>query len=251
MIALKGIEKSFGGNKVLRGIDLAVNTGEVVCVLGPSGSGKTTMLRAINFLAPADRGEITVDDLTVDAAGASKADIMKIRRATAMVFQHCNLFVNRTAVENVMEGLIVVQKMKKSDAYEKSAACLEKVRMGDKIKSYPNQLSGGQQQRVAIARALALNPKAILFDEPTSSLDPELVSEVLAVMKDIASEGMTMIVVTHEMGFARDAADRVVFMDDGVKIEEGSPEDIFNNPKEPRTIRFLSRAEKDVGFAVL
>jgi len=240
MIELRGIEKSFGKNKVLRGIDLTVKTGEVVCVLGPSGSGKTTMLRTINFLAPADRGEITIDALTVDAANAAKEDIMRIRRSSAMVFQHCNLFVNRNAVENVMEGLIVVQRMKKKDAYDKSVLCLEKVRMLDKIESYPNQLSGGQQQRVAIARALALNPKVILFDEPTSSLDPELVNEVLAVMKDIASEGMTMIVVTHEMGFARNVADHVVFMEDGLKVEEGEPEVIFEHPRQARTLQFLN-----------
>jgi L-cystine transport system ATP-binding protein len=240
MITLKGIEKSFDGTGVLHGIDLTVNKGTVVCVLGPSGSGKTTMLRTINFLAPADKGTITIDELTVESATAKKDDIMRIRRSTAMVFQHCNLFVNRNAIENVMEGLMVVQKMKKKDAYEKSAFFLEKVRMQDKLKQYPNQLSGGQQQRVAIARALALNPKVILFDEPTSSLDPELVGEVLAVMKDIASDGMTMIVVTHEMGFARDVANNVVFMDNGVKVEEGPPAEIFSNPKEERTKRFLN-----------
>jgi L-cystine transport system ATP-binding protein len=241
MITLKNIEKSFDGTSVLRGIDLTVKKGTVVCVLGPSGSGKTTMLRTINFLAPADSGSITIDGLTVDAANARKDEIMKIRRSTAMVFQHCNLFVNRNAVENVMEGLIVVQKMKRKEAYEKSVFFLEKVRMGDKLTQYPNQLSGGQQQRVAIARALALNPKVILFDEPTSSLDPELVGEVLAVMKDIAGEGMTMVVVTHEMGFAQEVANNVVFMDNGVKVEEGLPRDIFTNPSEERTRRFINR----------
>jgi L-cystine transport system ATP-binding protein len=242
MITLRGIEKSFGTAEVLHGIDLTVPTGTVVCVLGPSGSGKTTLLRAINFLTPADKGEIVMDDLTVDIAKAMKEDIMKIRRVTAMVFQQCNLFVNRNAVENVMEGLMIVQKMKKKEARERSLFFLEKVRMLDKIDSYPNQLSGGQQQRVAIARALALNPKVILFDEPTSSLDPELVGEVLAVMKDIAADGMTMVVVTHEMGFARDVANHVVFMDNGVTVEEGPPNEIFGSPREERTARFLSRA---------
>jgi L-cystine transport system ATP-binding protein len=241
VIALEGIEKSFKNNKVLFGIDLAVQKGDVVCILGPSGSGKTTLLRTVNFLAPADKGRITIDGMTVDAAQVKKDDIINIRRSTAMVFQQCNLFVNRNAVENVMEGLVVVQKMKKKEAYDKSVFFLEKVRLIDKVNDYPNQLSGGQQQRVAIARALALNPKVILFDEPTSSLDPELVGEVLSVMKDIAAEGMTMIVVTHEMGFARDVSDHVVFMDKGVIVEEGAPADIFNNPKEERTIKFLSR----------
>jgi L-cystine transport system ATP-binding protein len=241
MITLKNIAKTFNGTSVLRGIDLTVEKGTVVCVLGPSGSGKTTMLRTINFLAPADSGSITIDGLTVDAASARKDEIMQIRRSTAMVFQHCILFVNLNAVENVMEGLIVVQKMKRKEAYEKSAFFLEKVRMGDKLTQYPNQLSGGQQQRVAIARALALNPKVILFDEPTSSLDPELVGEVLAVMKDIAAEGMTMVVVTHEMGFAQEVANHVVFMDNGVKVEEGPPRDIFTNPREERTRRFINR----------
>jgi L-cystine transport system ATP-binding protein len=242
VIALRTIHKSFRGNAVLHGIDLDVKKAEVVCILGPSGSGKTTLLRTVNFLAPADKGRITIDNLTADAASAKKEDIMKIRRATAMVFQHCNLFVNRTAVENVMEGLMVVQKMKKKEAYEKSAFFLEKVKMHGKFKQYPSQLSGGQQQRVAIARALALNPKVILFDEPTSSLDPELVGEVLSVMKDIAAEGMTMMVVTHEMGFARDVANRVVFIDEGVKIEEGTPSEVFDHPKEERTIKFLGQA---------
>ena len=208
-------------------------------MLGPSGSGKTTMLRAINFLEPADKGTIQLDDMTVDVSNVTRADIRNFRRSTAMVFQHMNLFINRTAIGNVMEGLIVVQKMSKKEAYEKSLFFLEKVRMLDKIDQYPNQISGGQQQRVAIARALALNPKVLLFDEPTSSLDPELVGEVLGVMRDIAGEGMTMIVVTHEMGFARDVSHRVIFMDEGVVAEEGPPEQIFTNPKEARTAQFL------------
>ena len=240
MINLTGIHKSFKQNHVLRGIDIDVNKGDVVCILGPSGSGKTTLLRAVNFLEPADKGIITVGDLRVDCEKASRADIMGLRRATAMVFQHCNLFVNRTAIENVMESLIVVQKMKKKEAYDISLRYLQKVRMEEKINQYPNQLSGGQQQRVAIARALAINPQVLLFDEPTSSLDPELVGEVLSVMKDIATEGITMLVVTHEMGFAREVASHVIFMDGGVIVEQGPPAELFANPKEERTARFLS-----------
>jgi L-cystine transport system ATP-binding protein len=241
MIKLRGLCKSFKDNHVLRGIDLTVKKGDVICILGPSGSGKTTLLRAVNFLEPADDGFIMIDDISVDCKKAAKHDIMRLRRATAMVFQQCNLFINRTAIENVMEGLIVVQKMKKKDAYEIALHFLKKVHLEDKINQYPIQLSGGQRQRVGIARALALNPKVILFDEPTSSLDPELVGEVLTVMKEIAAEGMTMVVVTHEMGFARDVASHVVFIDDGAVVEEGHPSDIFSNPKEERTIRFFNR----------
>jgi L-cystine transport system ATP-binding protein len=241
MIILEGIEKSFGKFKVLRNINIRVNKCEVVCVLGPSGSGKTTMLRAINFLEPADKGIITIDDLSVDVTKATQADIRNFRCITAMVFQQSNIFINRTAIGNVMEGLVVVQKMNKKEAYDKALFYLEKVHMQDKINSYPNQLSGGQQQRVGIARALALNPKVLLFDEPTSSLDPELVNEVLSVMREIAQEGITMIVVTHEMSFARDVANWVVFMDDGLVVEKGKPDDIFDNPREERTKKFIKK----------
>jgi ABC-type polar amino acid transport system ATPase subunit len=246
MITLKGIHKSFKSNYVLRGIDLTVQKGSVVCLLGPSGSGKTTLLRAVNFLEPADKGHIRVDDIEVDCQKATKEDIMRLRRATAMVFQQCNLFINRTAIENVMESLVVVQGMKKKNAREIAMSYLLKVHLEDKVNHYPNQLSGGQQQRVAIARALAINPKVLLFDEPTSSLDPELVNEVLAVMKEIARDGMTMIVVTHEMNFARDVASHVVFIDKGKTVEEGSAEDIFDNPKEERTVRFLSGSQHNL-----
>jgi len=242
MLKMEGLYKSFGELEVLRGIDINVNKGQVVCVLGPSGSGKTTMLRAINFLEPADKGIISIDDLSVDVAKATKLDIRNLRMATAMVFQQSNIFINRTAIGNVMEGLTVVQKMPKKEAYDRSLYFLEKVRMLDKIDAYPNQLSGGQQQRVGIARALALNPKVLLFDEPTSSLDPELVNEVLSVMRDIAEEGITMIVVTHEMGFAQNVANHVVFMDEGLVVEEGPPAQIFENPQEERTRQFLSNS---------
>jgi L-cystine transport system ATP-binding protein len=240
MMTLKGIHKSFKDNHVLRGMDLTVKKGDVVCLLGPSGSGKTTLLRTVNFLEPADKGFITVDDTKVDCEKASKQDIMSLRRATAMVFQHCHLFINRTAIENVMEGLTIVQKIKKKEAHDIALHYLQKVRMEDKADQYPNKLSGGQQQRVGIARALALNPKVILFDEPTSSLDPELVGEVLTVMKEIATEGKTMLVVTHEMNFAREVANHVVFIDNGNIVEEGPPFEIFDNPREERTMRFLS-----------
>ncbi|MCL2498017.1 MAG: amino acid ABC transporter ATP-binding protein, partial [Symbiobacteriaceae bacterium] len=206
MIALEGIYKAYGNRPVLRGIDLQVSQGQVVVVIGPSGSGKTTLLRTINFLAPADKGILRLGDRVVDVTKATKSDIMAIRRSTAMVFQSFNLFVNKTALENVLEGLVVVKKLPLREAREISLHYMERVGLSGKEDSYPNQLSGGQQQRVGIARALALQPQAILFDEPTSSLDPELVGEVLAVMKSIAAEGMTMLVVTHEMSFARDVA---------------------------------------------
>jgi len=240
MITLTGIEKAFNNQPVLRGIDLAVNKGQVVVIIGPSGSGKTTLLRAINFLAPADKGTVQVDDIRVDVEKADKKEIMAIRRSTAMVFQHFNLFVNKTALENVMEGLLVVKKLHQKEAQDISRHFLERVDLADKMDNYPNRLSGGQQQRVAIARALALQPKAILFDEPTSSLDPELVGDVLAVMKSIAAEGMTMLVVTHEMGFAKEVAHHAMFMDQGVVVEQGLPLELFTHPQEERTQRFLA-----------
>ncbi|MCL2548092.1 MAG: amino acid ABC transporter ATP-binding protein [Symbiobacteriaceae bacterium] len=240
MIELRGIFKSYSNRPVLKGIDLEVEQGQVVVIIGPSGSGKTTLLRTINFLAPADRGLIRIGEIQVDATKAHKADIMAIRRSTAMVFQSFNLFVNKTALENVMEGPLVVRKLPKGEAREMSLHYMERVGLAGKEDSYPNQLSGGQQQRVGIARALAMEPKAILFDEPTSSLDPELVGEVLAVMKSIAAEGMTMLVVTHEMSFARDVAHHTIFMDQGQIVEQGSPQQLFSNPQEERTQRFLA-----------
>ncbi|MDP4145112.1 MAG: amino acid ABC transporter ATP-binding protein [Bacillota bacterium] len=241
MIEIKGINKKFGKNEVLKGVDLKIDKGEVVVILGPSGSGKTTLLRCINFLEKADDGELTVGKKKVNFKHVNKKDILDIRRQTAMVFQGYNLFNNKTALENVMEGLVIARKVPKKEAEETSKKLLDKVGLSDKYNFYPSQLSGGQQQRVGIARALALNPEVILFDEPTSALDPELVGEVLSVMKNVAKEGITMLVVTHEMSFASDIASRVIFMDGGVVVEEGAPEDIFSNPKEERTRQFLKR----------
>ncbi len=241
MIEIRGIHKKFGKNEVLKGVDIKVDKGEVVVILGPSGSGKTTLLRCINFLEKADEGELTVGQKIVHLKNATKKDILDIRRQTAMVFQGYNLFNNKTALENVMEGLIIARKIPRSEAEEISKKTLDKVGLKDKYNFYPSQLSGGQQQRVGIARAVVLNPEVILFDEPTSALDPELVGEVLSVMKDIAKEGITMIVVTHEMSFASDIANRVIFMDGGVIVEEGYPKEIFLKPKEERTKQFLKR----------
>lgn len=241
MIEIKNIHKKFGKNEVLKGASIKVNKGEVVVILGPSGSGKTTLLRCINFLEKADQGELSIGETNVNFKNATKKEIHKIRRQTAMVFQSYNLFQNKTAIENVMEGLVIARKVPKREAEEVSKKLLDKVGLADKYNYYPVQLSGGQQQRVGIARALALNPEAILFDEPTSALDPELVGEVLSVMKQVAKEGMTMVVVTHEMSFAKDIASRVIFMEGGVVVEEGTPKDIFTNPKEERTKQFLKR----------
>lgn len=241
MIRLTGIRKSFGKDEVLRGIDLEVDKGEVVAVIGPSGSGKTTLLRCINFLERPDAGEIRVSGLSVDCARPSKKDIHALRRKTAMVFQQYNLFRHKTALENVMEGPVVVRKLPKEEARERGVRLLEKVGLGDKLDAYPSRLSGGQQQRVGIARALAMDPEVMLLDEPTSALDPELVGEVLAVIRQIAKEGITMIIVTHELGFAREVASRVVFMDGGVVVEEGAPAELFEKPREERTKQFLKR----------
>lgn len=241
MISLKNIHKTYGDNHVLRGVDLTVKKGGVVVILGPSGSGKTTLLRCINFLEHADDGMIGIDGYIKHLKGISKKDIYEIRQKTAMVFQHYNLFKNKTVLENVMEGLVIVQKKSKDDAREIALTLLEKVGLADKVDAYPSQISGGQQQRVGIARALALEPEVILFDEPTSALDPELVGEVLDIIRKVANEGITMIVVTHEIGFARDVADRVIFMDDGVILEEGKPEFILTAPKHDRTKEFLKR----------
>ena len=225
---------------VLRGVDLTVEKGDVVAILGPSGSGKTTLLRCLNFLETADAGKLTFDGETFDLAHADRASIARLRRKTAFVFQNYNLFRNKTALQNVTEGLIVARRMPKAEADAVGMKMLEKVGLADRADYYPRQLSGGQQQRVAIARALASGPEIIYFDEPTSALDPELTGEVLAVMRQLAQEGMTMLVVTHEMGFAREISDRVLFICDGVIKEEGTPEQIFTCPHEPSTIKFLS-----------
>lgn len=241
MIELNHVKKSFGRLDVLRDVSLKVEDGEVVVILGPSGSGKTTLLRCINFLDRADAGTMRMDEKEVDLKKASKKEILNIRRRTAFVFQNYGLFSHKTVLQNVMEGLVVVQKKSHEEAQKVASEVLEWVGVLDKKDCYPSQLSGGQQQRVGIARALALKPEVILFDEPTSALDPELVGETLSVIKKVAKTGITMIVVTHEMSFAEDVADKVVFMDGGVVVEEGSPREIFRNPKEERTKKFLSR----------
>lgn len=250
MIKLTQIRKSFGRNEVLKGIDLTVKKGEVVAILGPSGSGKTTLLRCINYLEKPNDGQISIDDFSVNCKRPEKKDIHTLRQKSAMVFQQYNLFKHKTAVENVMEGLVIVKKIPKDEARKKSVELLEKVGLGNKLDAYPSELSGGQQQRVGIARALALNPEVILFDEPTSALDPELVGEVLGVIRKIAREGITMIIVTHEMGFAQDVASHVVFMDGGVIVEEGKPNEIFNDPKEERTKQFLKRITPEGVYSI-
>ncbi|OLS35286.1 amino acid ABC transporter ATP-binding protein [Bacillus sp. MRMR6] len=241
MISIKGLYKQFGKLEVLKGIDIEVGKGKVVVIIGPSGSGKTTMLRCLNVLETPTKGLVSIDDQRLDfSQGVSKKSISSFRRLTGMVFQSYNLFPHKTAIQNVMEGPVVVKNEDKESARKKAMALLEKVGLDDKVDFYPSQLSGGQQQRVGIARALAMEPKVMLFDEPTSALDPELVGEVLKVMKDLAGDGMTMIVVTHEMRFAREAADEVIFMDQGVIVERNKSEEIFTNPKEKRTRMFLN-----------
>jgi L-cystine transport system ATP-binding protein len=241
MISIKGLYKQFGQLEVLKGIDLEVEKGKVVVVIGPSGSGKTTMLRCLNVLEIPTNGIISIEGQSLDfSKPVAKKNISTFRRLTGMVFQNYNLFPHKTALENVMEGPVVVKGENKETARKKAQSLLEKVGLGDKVDNYPAQLSGGQQQRVGIARALAMEPEVMLFDEPTSALDPELVGEVLKVMKDLAAEGMTMIVVTHEMRFAREAADEVIFMDQGVVVERDKPEVIFTQPKEERTRKFLN-----------
>ena len=239
MIRYENVHKYFGPVEVLKGIDFEIGTGEVVCILGPSGSGKTTLLRCTNFLEIPTKGRITVGNVTIDAEKHTKKEIKALRQLSTMVFQNYNLFRNKTALENVVLSLNVVQKKSKDEAREIAERYLNVVGMGDRMDYYPSQLSGGQQQRVGIARALALQPHAILFDEPTAALDPELVGEVLNVMKDVAKTGITMAVVTHEMGFAREVADRVVFMDGGVVVEQGPPAQVLDHPQHQRTQQFL------------
>lgn len=240
MLEVIGLQKSFGNSEVLKGIDFSVNKGEVVAIIGPSGSGKTTLLRCISFLEKADAGILKLAGQEYNLSSASKKDIKNLRMNMGFVFQSFNLFANMTVLENVMEGLVVARKVPKEKAKEISLKMLDKVGMLAKAPYYPGQLSGGQQQRVSIARAIALSPDIILFDEATSALDPELTVEVLEVMKKLAKEGTTMVVVTHEMSFAREAASRVVFMESGIIVEEGTAEEIFTNPKEERTKSFIS-----------
>lgn len=239
MLEIKNIRKAFDGQEILKGVDIKVNKGDVVTILGPSGSGKTTLLRCINFLEKADEGTMMFDQELLKLDSVNKKDMAKIRRKTAFVFQNYNLFRNKTALQNVTEGLIIARKVPKSQAVEIGKKALDKVGLSDRYDYYPSQLSGGQQQRVGIARAIATEPELILFDEPTSALDPELIGEVLEVMKKLASEGMTMLVVTHEMNFARNVSTKVIFMDRGVVVEENTPKEFFDSPREERTKQFL------------
>lgn len=249
MIKITHLKKAFGKQEVLKDVSFQIEKGQVVTILGPSGSGKTTFLRCINFLEKADEGQLIFDDSIIDLKKVTKKEILNIRRRTAFVFQNYGLFSHKTALQNVMEGLIVVQKLPKDEARKKAESALQWVGMLDKKDYYPSQLSGGQQQRVGIARAVALKPEVILLDEPTSALDPELVGETLSVIKRVAKKGITMIIVTHEMSFAEEVSDKVVFMDGGVVVEEGSPEEIFLSPKEKRTQEFLSRViQKDMYY---
>ena len=241
LLLISHVKKSFGTLEVLKDISIDVYKGDVVSILGPSGSGKTTLLRCVNFLERADYGSISLDDKTIDLKTATKEQASEIQRKTGFVFQNYNLFANKTILENVMEGLVTVKKFKKSDAEAMSREILKKVGLEERCDFYPAQLSGGQQQRAGIARALILDPDVILFDEPTSALDLELVGEVLNTIKAVAQTGITMIVVTHEIAFAREVASRVVFMEGGVVVEEGKPEEILVAPKHPSTQRFLKR----------
>lgn len=237
-ISVTGLKKSFGTNHVLKGIDLKVQEGEVVCVIGPSGSGKSTLLRCLNRLEDITEGTVIVDEMDINDR---RTDINKVRENIGMVFQHFNLFPNMTVLKNIMFAPVELNKLKTEEARAAALKLLDRVGLTDKADAYPASLSGGQKQRVAIARALAMNPDIMLFDEPTSALDPEMVGEVLGVMKDLAREGMTMVIVTHEMGFAREVAHRVIFMDGGYIVEEGSPEQVFGSPKHERTISFLDK----------
>lgn len=237
-VKVKGLKKSFGSNEVLKGIDLHVNSGEVVCIIGPSGSGKSTLLRCLNRLEEINGGEVNVNGVNISA---KETDINSVRKNIGMVFQHFNLFPHLSVKENITLAPVELDVLSKDEADKKALDLLNQVGLDDKADAYPNSLSGGQKQRVAIARALAMDPDIMLFDEPTSALDPEMVGDVLNVMKDLAAQGMTMVVVTHEMGFAREVGDRVIFMDGGFVVEEDLPSVLFSNPKEERTKSFLDK----------
>ncbi|MGR5559182.1 amino acid ABC transporter ATP-binding protein [Vibrio fortis] len=241
MIKLENIHKQFGETEVLKGIDLEIQQGEIIVIIGSSGTGKSTLLRCVNFLEHADQGSIAIDDIKVDVKNHTKAEVLALRRKTGFVFQNYALFAHQTAKQNIAEGLITVRGWKKQQAYEKAQQILDDIGLGDKADSYPAALSGGQQQRVGIGRAMALQPELLLFDEPTSALDPEWVGEVLNLMKKLANQHQTMLVVTHEMQFAREVADRVIFMADGHIVEQGSPQDIFGNPQDPKLKKFLNK----------
>ncbi len=236
-IKITGLKKNFGDLNVLKGIDLTVAEKEVVVIIGPSGSGKSTLLRCINYLERPTAGSVVFDDIPLNG----EANINEVRKEIGMVFQRFNLFPHMTVLENLVLAPVKVRKLPRSEAEQLARTFLEKVGLAEKADSYPEALSGGQQQRVAIARALCMKPKAMLFDEPTSALDPEMINEVLDVMRNLAQDGMTMVIVTHEMGFAREVGDRVLFVDDGRIVEEGTPEQVFNHPQESRTQSFLSK----------
>ncbi len=238
MLKVKTLKKNFGNNEVLKGIDESIEKGEVVCVIGPSGSGKSTFLRCLNLLEEPTSGDVFFDEKKINS---KNVDINEIRQKLGMVFQNFNLFPHKSVLENITIAPLEVLKMNKKDAAKRGEELLEKVGLADKRDAYPNSLSGGQKQRVAIARALAMEPEVMLFDEPTSALDPEMVGEVLSVIKGLANRGMTMVIVTHEMGFAREVADRIIFMDEGYIVEEGVPAELFDNPKEDRVKNFLSK----------
>ncbi len=244
-LEVKNLHKRYENREVLKGINFTVNDGDVVAVLGPSGSGKTTILRCINFLEKANEGELIFDGEKYDLSKITKKEIKRLRMKTAFVFQNYNLFLNKTVLENVTLGLIHARGVSRKDAEEKAVSVLEKVGMSGRLDAYPSQLSGGQQQRVAIARALAADPEIIYFDEPTSALDPELIGEVLAVMKQLAEDGMTMIVVTHEMNFARNVSNKIIFMEDGNIIETGASKEFFENPKTARSREFVKSITAD------
>lgn len=250
LLKVTDVHKSFGKNEILKGVSLSVNKGDVVVIIGPSGSGKTTFLRCLDFLEKADKGEMEFDSLKTSLTHPHKKTILEVRRKTGFVYQNYNLFNNKTALENVMEGLVVARKMPKKQARQIAEKQLEKVGMLERKNYYPSELSGGQQQRVGIARAVAANPDVVFFDEPTSALDPELVGEVLSVIKELAKEGMTMIVVTHEMSFAEEIATQVVFMDGGSIIETGTSDEIFSHPKQERTRSFLQRILQPVEYII-
>ena len=241
MLKVTGIHKKFNKREVLKGIDLTVNKGNVVVILGPSGSGKTTLLRCINFLEKADSGHLDFDEISLDYDTVTGKQIHNVRKKTAFVFQNYNLFNNKTVLENVAEGLISGHGVEKAKAIGIARQAIDKVGRSDHYDYYPSQLSGGQQQRVGIARAIAIEPEVILFDEPTSALDPELIGEVLTIIRQLAKEGKTMVIVTHEMQFAREIATHVIFMEDGIIVEEGDPEKVFSKPEKERTRQFLSR----------
>lgn len=246
MIKIENLYKKFNKLEVLKGVNLDIRKGEVIAIIGPSGTGKSTLLRCMNYLERPEKGKIIIDDIIVDAERCTKQEIRKLRLQTSMVFQSYNLFKNKTAIENIMAPLINVQKKDKIEAEKIALELINKVGLMDKKDQYPSKLSGGQQQRIGIARAMAVNPTLMLFDEPTSALDPELVGEVLDVIKNLAQNHRTMMIVTHEMKFAREVADRVIFMDGGIIVEKGTPEQVLDNPQNPRTIKFLNKVAQKI-----